>query len=77
MPERNNRNMAHCEAEKVDGKWVCQAKKCPHRREGGGCSLGKVSLSCDNDDCRFNVEGHCLNMNVHLDADGKCLGERK
>lgn len=66
------------EAMKVNGKWVCHAEKCPHRLEDGGCGLGKVSLTCDNNACQFNkqlapgVYG-CISMDVHLDAEGKCL----
>lgn len=70
----------NCTWEKVDGRWVCQAKDCLHWSERG-CRLGKVSLSCDNDDCKWNqggeLGGHCGCMDVHLDADGKCLGEVK
>lgn len=64
-----------CTWEKVDGRWVCQAKECPHWRKDG-CELKKVSLTCDNDDCKWNIKnaGRCLTMDVHLDADGKCLG---
>jgi len=62
-----------CTWEKVDGRWVCQAKQCRHWRPNG-CELGKVSLTCDNDDCKWNKEGHCGSMDVHLDADGRCLG---
>lgn len=70
-----------CTWAKVDGRWVCQAKHCPHWRPDG-CELGKVSLTCDNADCKWNsarfkldTAGHCGCMDVHLDADGKCLGE--
>lgn len=67
--------MTQChEAVEVDGRFVCQAKHCPHRVEGGGCKLGKVSLACDKTYCRWNKEGHCQCMDVHLDADGRCLG---
>lgn len=71
--------MAKHEAVKVDGRWVCQAKRCPHRIAGGGCKLGKVTLACENTGCRWNVEvapgdRRCMCMDVHLDADGKCLG---
>ena len=45
-----------CEAKKVDGRWVCYAEKCPHRIEGGGCQLNKATVTCDNNDCRWNVE---------------------
>lgn len=62
-----------CSWEKVNGRYVCQAKHCPHWSEKG-CLIGKVSLSCDNDDCVWNKEGRCGCMDVHLDADGKCLG---
>ena len=60
--------------EKRRGRYVCVAKHCPHRQENGGCKLGKVSLSCDNEECPWNKDGHCLSMDVHLDADGRCLG---
>lgn len=43
----------------------------------------KVSLSCDNEECKWNIKiadrspSHaCSCMDVHLDADGKCLGEQ-
>lgn len=62
-----------CTWKKEGGRWICQAKKCPHWTEDG-CKLGKVSLTCDNGDCRWNFDGHCRSMDVHLDADGKCLG---
>jgi len=67
-----------CTWKKVDGRYRCMAVKCPHWMEGGGCELGKVTLTCDNDDCIFNSKKApiygCLSMDVHLDADGKCLG---
>lgn len=70
-----------CTWKKVDGRYICMAKHCPHWQEGGGCELGKVSLSCDNADCKWNlgryelnVAGRCKCMDVHLDADGKCMG---
>jgi len=68
-----------CKPVNVDGRLVCQAKKCPHRLEGGGCKLGKVSLTCDNMDCKWNIEiafGRygCKSMDLHLDANGRCLG---
>lgn len=67
--------MAEChEAVEVNGRFVCHAKKCPHRVEGGGCKLGKVSLSCDNTSCGWNKEGHCKCMDVKLDDSGRCLG---
>ena len=63
-----------CTWKKVDGRWICQAKHCPHWSKEG-CKIGKVSLYCDSHDCKWNSEeGHCLSMDVHLDADGKCLG---
>jgi len=67
-----------CTWKKIDGRYRCMATKCPHRLEGGGCKLGKVSLTCDNKECMYNsheapIYG-CLSMDVHLDADGKCLG---
>ena len=77
--------MASHEGIQIDGRWVCQAEHCPHRIIGKGCygcKLGKVSLSCDKTDCRWNVEvpgsdNRCLCMDVHLDADGRCLGYEK
>ena len=61
------------------GRWVCQAKECQHFLEGGGCKLGKVSVTCDNNECIYNRElapgiYGCVSMDIHLDADGKCLG---
>ncbi len=71
-----------CTWEKKDGRYICQAKHCPHWSKEG-CKIGKVSLTCDNDECKWNsarlklnTEGHCGCMNVHLDADGKCLGDK-
>jgi hypothetical protein len=71
-------NNMTCEAKKVDGRWVCYAEKCPHRIEGGGCQLNKATVTCDNNDCRWNMElapgvYGCRTMDIHLDADGKCL----
>lgn len=68
------------EGVEVDGRWICQAKRCPHRIEGGGCKLGKCSLSCENTRCRWNtevsaVDHRCVCMDVHLDADGRCLAK--
>ncbi len=65
--------------EKEEGRWVCQADKCPHSCKGGGCKLGKISLTCDNNNCAWNkMVGPgiyaCRSMDAHLDADGKCLG---
>lgn len=70
--------MTKCTWEKQDGRWICMAKKCHHWKEGGICGLGKVSLTCDNWDCEFNIEltpgvYGCHSMNAHLDANGKCL----
>lgn len=62
-----------CTWEKKDGRYVCQAVMCAHWSEHG-CKLGKVSLSCDNDECAWNRDHRCGCMDVHLDADGKCLG---
>lgn len=70
--------MMDCTWEKKDGRYVCMAKHCPHWLKGGSCAIGKVTLSCDNDECKWNTEHKCACMDVHLDADGKCLGfERK
>jgi len=64
-----------CTWKKVNGRYMCQAVMCEHWTEEG-CLLGKVSLSCDNDECIYHLEkgNHCACMDVHLDADGKCLG---
>ena len=69
--------MGDCTWEKVDGRYKCMAKKCKHWTKKG-CELGKISLSCINNECKFNVEiSHgvyrCSSMDVFLDADGKCL----
>lgn len=71
--------MTDCSWEKIEGRWVCQAKQCLHWLKGGGCALGKISLTCDNSDCKWNKElvpgvYGCPSMDIHLDADGKCLG---
>lgn len=63
----------------TDGRWLCQAKHCTHWVSGGGCKLGKVSVTCDNNLCKWNqsiapgVYG-CKCMDLHLNADGTCLG---
>ena len=63
-----------CTWEKKNGRYVCMAKHCPHWLKGGGCKLGKVGLTCDNEECHWNIDHRCQSMDVHLDADGKCLG---
>jgi len=71
--------MSKCTWVKQDGRWCCQATMCVHYGKGGTCKLGKVSLTCDNNDCKHNkslapgVYG-CQSMDIHLNADGKCLG---
>ena len=65
--------MSQCTWEKKGGRYICQARQCEHWRESG-CEIGKVSLTCDNEECGWNSNGHCTSMDVHLDADGKCLG---
>jgi len=71
---------AECTWEKIDGRYVCQAKQCCQWMEGGACKLGKVSVTCDNNDCKWNkkIDEYgiyvCQGMDIHLDADGKCLG---
>ncbi len=70
--------MGECTWKKVEGHWQCQATMCIHYGKGGACKLGKVSLTCDNNDCKHNrslapgVYG-CQSMDIHLNADGKCL----
>ncbi len=66
--------------EQYEGRWICQAKECLQYLTGGGCKLGKVSLTCDNNKCVWNkkVDRYgiyvCSCMDIHLDAEGKCLG---
>jgi hypothetical protein len=42
--------------------------------------MGKASVTCDNNDCKWNkkIDDYgiyvCQSMDVHLDADGRCLG---
>ena len=71
--------MGDCTWKKVGGRWMCQAKQCTHWLEDGGCGLGKISLTCDDNNCRWNKEltpgvYGCQCMDVHLDAGGRCLG---
>lgn len=68
--------MSECTWKKKGGRYICQAKHCHHWLKGGGCELGKVSLSCDFKNCDWNKVGHCICMDVHLDSNGKCLGVR-
>jgi hypothetical protein len=63
---------------KCDGRYLCIAKKCKQWTENG-CLLRKVGLTCDNKECKFNVSPilgiyQCGCMDVHLDANGQCLG---
>lgn len=63
---------------KFEGRYFCEAKECKQWRPMG-CRLRKVSLTCDNNECKFNVSVipgtyQCGCMDVHLDADGKCIG---
>jgi len=65
---------------KCNGRYLCIAKECKQWTPDG-CKLRKVGLTCDNNDCYFNVSPvpgiyQCGCMDVHLDADGKCLGIR-
>ena len=73
--------MASCTWHKEQGRYVCMAKHCQHWMSGGGCRLMKVSLSCDNEECIWNIKiadrspaNACKCMDVHLDAEGKCFG---
>ena len=66
-----------CFVKKVDGQYICQNDFCSHWSKKG-CLLGKISLSCDNIECKWNTEVtpgiyRCSAMHVHLDANGKCL----
>ena len=70
--------MGECTWKKVDDRWLCQAEMCEHW-DNGKCKIGKVSLTCDNNDCRWNSQiimgiYVCQSMDVHLDAGGRCLG---
>jgi len=67
--------MGTCTWEKKDGRYICMAKHCPHW-DNGNCLIGKVTLSCDNEECIWYNDHFCKCMDVHLDADGKCLGAR-
>jgi len=68
--------------EQLGGRWICQAEKCTHHLNGGGCALGKISLTCDDNSCKWNktlapgIYG-CMSMDVHLNALGRCLGFEK
>lgn len=68
--------------ENDEGRWICKAKECNNYLKGGGCKLGKISITCDNNLCKWNkmiapgIYG-CLCMDVHLDAIGRCLGFEK
>lgn len=67
--------MGNCTWEKKEGRYVCMAKHCLHW-DKGNCLIGKVTLSCDNEECVWNNSPFCKCMDVHLDADGRCLGFR-
>ena len=74
---RTNRPKVHKEL----GRYFCENKHCGWWSEEG-CKLRKVGLTCDNGECKFNVSPipgiyQCGCMDVHLDADGKCLGFKK
>jgi hypothetical protein len=69
----------NCTWKRVDGRYLCQAVQCIHWMDGGKCAIGKVTLTCDNNDCEWNdsIDNRvyvCRCMDVHLDADGRCLG---
>jgi hypothetical protein len=60
------------------GKYFCENEQCA-KWTPDGCLLRKVGLTCDNGECKFNVSPipgvyQCGAMDVHLDADGKCVG---
>lgn len=83
MAKDDEYNSALCDEKKKTwkkkgGVYVCKAKECRHFLKGGGCKLGKVSNTCDNNECHFNKHvGYgiyrCGNMDIHLDANGKCV----
>lgn len=63
---------------RTKGIWVCEAAHCKNCLANGGCRLGKVSLTCDDNECQFNKEIQpgiygCISMDIHLNAEGKCL----
>ena len=63
---------------KEDGKYFCENNHCS-KWTIDGCLLRKVGLTCDNSECKYNVSPipgvyQCGCMDVHLDADGKCMG---
>jgi len=68
----------NCTWKKEKNHYICIAKKCPHNLKNGGCELGKVSLTCDNTDCKYNKIATpgiyvCISMDIHLGANGECL----
>jgi len=66
------------QTKKIEGRYFCENTHCK-KWSPNGCLLRKVGLTCDNGECRFNVSPirgvyQCGCMDVHLDADGKCMG---
>lgn len=60
------------------GKYFCENTHCTKWTKDG-CLLRKVGLTCDNGECWFNISPipgvyQCGCMDVHLDANGKCMG---
>jgi hypothetical protein len=69
--------MKKSKVRKEFGKYFCENTKC-EKWTKDGCLLRKVGLTCDNMECKFNVSPipgvyQCGCMDVHLDADGKCM----
>jgi hypothetical protein len=69
------------QVKKAFGRYFCENIHCK-KWTPKGCLLRKVGLTCDNNSCYFNVSPmagiyQCGCMDVHLDADGKCLGVKE
>jgi hypothetical protein len=66
--------MSECTWVEIDGRFICQAKECTHWTPEG-CELGKVSLTCNKNDCRWHTgqTNHCKCMHVTLGTDARCM----
>lgn len=65
---------------KEGGRFFCESKGCHHWSKKG-CTIRKVTLTCDDTDCCFNSERGglygCSCMDVHLDGNGNCLSKKE
>ena len=66
---------------KCNGHYFCEAKECKQWTPNG-CLLRKVGLTCDNRECNLNVSPipgvyQCGCMDIHLDADGRCIYSKR